>query len=654
MIDFQNVCKHYSGKDILNAVSFQIHPGERVGIVGPNGAGKSTVFALICGEISPDHGEVVLPKNMRVSHLRQQIRSDDDDIRSILEHAEDAIPELKVIQRELELLEHGMEPLEGEQRAQTLERVGHLQTQFEHLGGYRLKTDAAAILCGLGFKAASLSNPFSSFSGGWQMRAELARALVARPDALLLDEPTNYLDLPAVEWLVDYLRSFPGTLALISHDRYILNALTTVTIELNNGNATRYIGNYDRYAAERRARAEQMVAAAKNQEKHRQHLESFVERFKAKASKASQAQSRVRQLEKMEIIEIPEDFLSPPKIRLKNPPHCGAEILRLEAAGVAYGDGPWIFKDLDLSIENGMKMAVVGQNGLGKTTLLRALSGQLPLKAGRRVMGHNARIGYLSQDFRDVMKPDATVLRTILDHAPELGEKGARPLLGSFRFSGQAVEKTVQVLSGGEKMRLGLARLLANPPNLLLLDEPTTHLDIGSREALENALAGFTGSICLVSHDIAFVRKVATTILSLTPGRLTRFHGDYNYYLAKRAELEPTQSDTPALQEARTLDLRKDRRRQEAVLRQNLSKKRRNIEKTINKTEERIGALESEKEGILSLLATGSSVDHHAVGVRLKNIDDELKTVMPEWEAASTQLDLLIADFDRLIQSIPN
>ncbi|MCK5803165.1 MAG: ABC-F family ATP-binding cassette domain-containing protein, partial [Lentisphaeria bacterium] len=375
MIQFQQICKSFGKQRVLHEATFVIRSGERVGVVGPNGAGKSTIFELLTGNCMADSGTVGIPSALRIGHVRQQLNPHGTDD-SLLDYAESALPELYAIEQEIHGIEHRLaEGGAGDPSA--LRRLGDLQTAFEHLGGYELRARAEAILCGLGFDPAALGDPFRSFSGGWQIRAELARVLVSEPDILLLDEPTNYLDVIAVEWLYDFLRSFSGTLALVSHDRYLLNRLTQITLEVSGGMVTRYVGNYEQYVATREERYRQLLAAKSNQDRKREKLEQFVERFRAKATKASQAQSRMKMLDRFEEVHVPQIAIRAPRIVLPPPPRCGGEVVRLEDAGFSYDDTRWIFEKVSMRLDRGEKAAIVGLNGMGKTTLLRTLAGKL-------------------------------------------------------------------------------------------------------------------------------------------------------------------------------------------------------------------------------------------------------------------------------------
>ena len=650
MIDFRNVSVGFGAQQVLNDVSFRINRGERVGIVGPNGAGKSTIFSLLTDESTPDRGDVSLPKDIRVSHLRQQLKPASPEV-NLLEYSENALPSLIGNQREIEELEVQLDAATGDDRDRIVRRLGVLQTEFEHQGGYALSGRAKAALGGLGFKVSDFHSPFASFSGGWQMRAELARALVADPDLLLLDEPTNFLDIPAVEWLQRYLRDYKGTLVLISHDRYLLNSLTTVTMEVAGGMVTRYAGNFNKYEEDCRLRHAQLEAARDNQDRRREQIERFVERFRAKNTKSSQVQSRIKMLEKMDEIDIPRVVMRAPRIKFPKPPFCGVEVLRLDQAGVTYDGQNWVLRGLDVRIGRGEKIGLVGLNGMGKTTLLKAIAGRLPLNEGRRVLGNNVVIGYQAQDFAEMMDPMRTVLETVKSASPNLSEREVRGVLGGFFFSGDAVDKKIAVLSGGEKMRVAFARLLMNPPNFLLLDEPTTHLDIPSREALENALHDYEGTVCLVSHDIEFTRHVATSILAMTPPTVRRFPGGYDYYHEKMEAEARSQRTEDRGQKSEDGDGeknegdRKAMRRERAQKREELARVRRPLENIVKSAERRMAALEQEQD-VLSgeLMKPGPGTDYAVVNRRLHEIQAALAETVEKWEKASLQLEALPKD----------
>ncbi|HEY5621273.1 MAG TPA: ABC-F family ATP-binding cassette domain-containing protein [Pontiella sp.] len=636
MIDFIQVSKRFAAQEVLRSVNFRINAGDRIGIVGPNGAGKSTIFSLISGEIEADEGDVVLPKQIRIGHLRQQLNPHAEG-RNLLAYAEDSIPELKIIPERIHELEEQMKVLDASGREKMLKQIGELQHEYEHLGGYEMRSRAEAALGGLGFREEEFTRPFSSFSGGWQMRAELARTLIAHPDLLMLDEPSNYLDLPAVEWLQKFLRGYEGTMLLISHDRYLLRSLADVTLEIAGGAAVRYQGGYDYYLKERVARQEHQLAAMRNQDRERERIESFVRRFRAKSTKASQVQSRIKQLEKMEPVEAPVHVPRLSMIRIADPPHSGHEIVRLEDAGVTYDGKRWIFKDLNLSINRGEKVALVGYNGMGKTTLLRTLAGQMDPVAGRRVQGHKVVVGYQSQDFAETMSPEKTAYQIVKERKPEAGETQVRSLLGGFGFSGDAVEKKCAVLSGGEKIRLAFARLFIDPPSFLLLDEPTTHLDINGRETLESALKEYKGALCVVSHDVTFVRHIAEHIVAIDESGVSRYPGGYDYYLEKIETRTPNPESThadPATEPAagsdkpavKGRDARKARARQ------------REMEQVLKKIESKIEKLTEEQTALTEEMLSRRDADFAGINTRLAEIQSEITALETEWEAAAESI----------------
>ncbi len=639
MIEFQQVSRHYGEQDVLIDASFRILPGERVGIVGPNGAGKSTVFGLIEGQVSPAKGFVLLPKDIRLGHLRQQLNAHAVET-SLLGYTERAIAKVEEIGDQMEDVEAKLAADGGNNRKKLLDRLGQLQHDFEHLGGYELRTRAETALSGLGFHVDEFQRPFRSFSGGWQMRAELARTLIGYPDVLLLDEPSNYLDLPAVEWLQRFLRDFPGTLLIISHDRYLLESLTTTTLEIAHARVTRYAGDFAYYLRERENRFLQRAAAFKNQERKREQIERFVERFRSKNTKASQVQSRIKMLEKMETIDMPEAGPDLSRIRIAPPPHCGAEVVRLESIGHSYDQERWIVRDVDLAFDRGAKIALIGYNGMGKSTLLRILAGVIPPSEGQRVLGHQVVVGYQSQEFAETMPPEKTAFEIVRAAHPSSDERSVRSLLGNFGFSGAQVDKPCDILSGGEKIRLAFARIFINPPNFLILDEPTTHLDIHGREALEAALSEYAGTVCLVSHDVTFVRNVADQIVAMTPPGVTRYVGNYDYFREKSGQegSPPSSSSSTSSSPSKSID-RKSERRERAQQRQALKSDQREHKKRVRKAEQKIEKLEAEQANLLEVLSSGEDIDYAETNRRLGEIQAELAIEMEDWEKALEALD---------------
>ena len=639
MIEFRNISIHFGTQDVLSEIALQVNKGEHVGIVGPNGAGKTTLFSLITGEILPYRGDVLMPKNLRVGYVRQQLGSYGDDC-TLLDFACKAIPELSEIEHEIGKIEKRLQTGSAQERDRMLAAMGDLQGRFEHLGGYDMHNRAEAALCGLGFSVSDFKRAFPTFSGGWQKRAELARTLIGDPDVLLLDEPSNYLDLPAVEWLQRFLRDFHGTLMLISHDRYLLRSLTSITVEIGNGHVTRYEGSYDYYATERVRRRDNAVAAKKNQDRKREQMERFIDKFRAKNTKASQVQSKMKALDRLEDVEMPVIVSQLPPIRVAQPPRCGAEVMRLEDVGLAYDGETWVLRHVDVRISRGDKVALVGYNGMGKTTLLRVMSGRYSPSEGQRVLGHKVEVGYQSQESAETMPSAKSVFNTVHDAATEMSSSEVRSILGSFGFSGDDVFKRCEVLSGGEKIRLAFARLFAARPNYLLLDEPTTHLDMHGREMLENALQDYKGTICFVSHDVDFVRRIATSIIQISPDGVSHFNADYDYYREKFCGLGSGETAAPPVENGSAAPNKKILRQQRAAARQEHTRATRQLKRRVKHAENTIESLETEMARLVETLGENSpDTDFEDLNRRLTTIQAEIEKRTSEWEESAALLE---------------
>ncbi len=647
MIEFRDVSVRYGPEALFEHASFKINAGERVGIVGPNGSGKSTLFKLILGELSPDTGDVIAEGTPRIGFVRQHLEPDSPE-QTLLQYCLEGIPGFERTERAIARLEEALATeRDPAAKARMLRELGEANTRFEQMGGYSLEARVKESLGGLGYAVEDFARPFATFSGGWRMRAELSRVLASKPELLLLDEPSNYLDLPAVEWLQRFLRGFEGTLVLISHDRYLLRAITRVTIEVDGGTVTRYNGPLDTYLRDREVRYQQLLQAKANQDRKREQLERFIERFRAQATKAAQAQSREKQLEKLEAIKLPARSRSAGYLRLPKAPHAGAEIVRLEDAAYAYpgADHP-IFRHLDLRVMNGDKIAIVGYNGMGKTTLLRVLAGVRKPTEGKAVFGYHVAPGYQSQDLAETMDPDATVFATAKAAAGALPEKELRNRLGGFGFDADDCAKPVKVLSGGEKIRLAFLRLFLNPPNFLLLDEPTTHLDLEGRERLQQAVRDYDGTVVLVSHDVEFVRGTAENILEISRRGIRRFHGGYDYYQEKIAEEAPLQEDAPSAPAPPKAASSKELRRQRAQERAAKAPEVKRLRRRVETAEAAIAKLESEQEALTAALGDGT-LDAQGLadaGKRLRAIQFDLAKLTLEWEEAATALEALTAE----------
>ena len=476
------------------------------------------------------------------------------------------------------------------------------------------------------------------------MRGALARVLISRPDILLLDEPSNYLDIPAVEWLYRFLQGFTGTLLLISHDRYLLKKLCKVTLEVNNAVITRYPGDYDYYRREREHRQKTLEAAKLNQDKKREHMQQTINRFRAKATKAAQAKSWQKQLDRLEEIVLPTDLKFSGNIRIPAAPPCGAEAARFDNVSFSYPGGKKVLEDIELQIDSGDKIAFIGYNGAGKTTLLKLLAGELKPDRGRVVLGHNIVSGYQAQEFADILPDDRSVYNVVKDMVRNNEQLAALPgILGSFGFGAGNMDKTCGVLSGGEKIRLCFARIFVNPPNLLILDEPTTHLDIAAREALQDALAQYKGTVCMVSHDIEFVREAATTIIAMRSPGIRKYFGDYEYYLEKSAQenLGVPEKDIVIVEQKKDNNS-KEQRRERARQRQELAATKKKAEQTLKQIENKIEKLESERAELVELLAGDGDVDFASVNRHLAELQSELDKSSAKWEKAMENFDEII------------
>ncbi|MBO6167043.1 MAG: ATP-binding cassette domain-containing protein [Kiritimatiellae bacterium] len=648
MLDFKNISVHYGHQDVLANVSFRVNKGDRVGVVGPNGSGKSTLFKIVLGEIGTDTGELVIENSPRIGWTRQNPEPDSEG-ETLLEYALRGIPGLSEMEAEMAALEADLS------NPQKMHRYGELQAKFEHLGGYDIETRVKIALGGLGFTVEEFAKPFKSFSGGWRMRAELSRVLASKPDLLLLDEPSNYLDLPAVEWLQKFLKGYDGTLMLISHDRFLLRTLTSIIVEVDANTVTRYEGNLDYYLEEREVRYRHLVQAKENQDHHREQLQRFVDRFRAQATKAAQAQSRQKLIDKLdeERIVLPKRHIHSGCLRLAEPPPSGIEMFRCENLAFSYDGKRNVLDGITFKIDRGDKVALIGYNGLGKTTLMRIIAGTRQPTGGKAVLGHNVVPGYLSQEFAETIPPDVSVYRNAKNAWDAAGggpEKNFRNQLGAFGFDENDIEKPAGVLSGGEKIRLAFLRLFLTAPNFLLLDEPTTHLDLDGRRMLQDVLKQYKGTILLVSHDIEFVRAVATSVIEITREGISQYPGGYDYYQQKKAEREAQRQQSaskgaekekasPAPGQAVTS---KELRKARAEARAKIAPKVKELKKRVETAEKKLEELQKDLDDTSAILFNPApDTDFAEANRKVRTIQAEMDRWTAEWEEAATELEEL-------------
>lgn len=540
MIHVSNISKHYGPKVLFKEGSFQINSGEKIGLVGPNGAGKTSLFRLIVGEELADEGRITKPERLAVGYFSQNIG--DMSGRSALEEVKGANPQIPRIQERLKEIETLLsEDIDPDTMSKILEEYGDLQGEFERLGGYNIDSRASEILTGLGIGPDLFHRPVETFSGGWKMRIALAKILLLNPDVLLMDEPTNHLDLESIIWLETWLTSFSGAIFMTCHDREFMNRVVRKIVEVANQRITVYSGNYDFYESDRKIREEKLLASAKRQDEMLAKEKEFIARFAARASHAAQVQSRVKKLEKIDIIEIPTEERTM-SFEWPNPPRGGDEVLKVEDLGKSWpnldGTEKQVFRHANALVKRLDRVAVVGVNGAGKSTFMKIITGQTSQSEGRYVIGPSIEFGYFSQNSLDVLNPQNSIVGELEARLPNASLGYIRTLLGAFRFSGEEADKRISILSGGEKSRVVLATILAQPVNLLVLDEPTNHLDIKSREVLLEAIKRFPGTVMMVSHDRFFLRELTTRVFEIDQHELHVYDGSWDYYLEKKASLQ--------------------------------------------------------------------------------------------------------------------
>lgn len=650
MLQLDNITLSLGKRDLLSNVSTIINPGERIGLVGPNGAGKSTLLKIIMGLQEKDAGTISLSNNETLGYLPQDGVPPDFTL-TVIEEVETSFKDIflleqKVndIQKELSVTSHN-----SAKHDDLLEKFGELQTQLEHSGIYTLRSKIEKVLMGLGFSDSDFSRPTKEFSGGWLMRIALAKLLLKSPTYLLLDEPTNHLDIESLQWMERFLSDYEGAVIVVSHDRAFLDILTNRTLALRNGELTDYSGNYSFYEKKWVEERELLINAQKNQEKQLKETEEFIERFRYKATKARQVQSRIKQLEKIDRIEI-EDELNSVSFQFPTPERSGIIVMNLLNLTKSYGNNV-VFDGIDYEIERGDKVAVVGPNGAGKSTLIRILAGLENIQKGERKEGHKVTTAYFAQHQADDLDLTKTPLDIMMDAGSGEKESRLRSILGSFLFTGDDVFKKVRVLSGGEKSRLALAKMLLSPANFLIFDEPTNHLDMTSKNVLQQAIMQYEGTCIIVSHDRSFLDPIVNKVLEVRPGTLKTYLGNISYYLDKKkeeAELETsiesqhdTNKDVLSKKEIRQLNAKK---------RQLISKHLGPIQKKVRAVENKIEKLESNKLRIESLMAESDFYDDSEkvkeTLIEYEQIKTELEESYFKWEEHSSKIEQLEKDLD--------
>lgn len=646
MVSLENVTVSFGGTDLFRDVQLMVNQQDRIGLVGRNGAGKSTLFHVIAGDMAPSEGRVNRPHDLRIGFLAQHIARRDD--RSVMGETLEAFEELNAIERELARINALLASTEGgspQDHDRLAMRLADLTDRYHLMGGGREEALAERTLLGLGFEREQFDQPTIQLSGGWRMRIELAKILLRTPDLLLLDEPTNHLDIESIQWLEDYLRGYAGALMLVSHDRRFLDTVTTRTVELSLGKARSFNVPYTQYMELRKEQHAQQEAAYRNQQREIEKTEDFINRFRYKPAKSNQVQSRIRMLEKMELVEVEETDNSKLSIRFPPAPRAGDTVLRVEDVAMGFG-GKTVFSDAHFSVERGEKVAFVGRNGEGKTTMARVILGELQATKGAVKIGNNVEIGYFAQDQESVLDPNLTVFETVDRVAVGSIRTKIRDLLGAFLFRGEDVDKPVRVLSGGERNRLAMVKLMLHPYNLLILDEPTNHLDIQAKDILKQALQRYDGTLILVSHDRDFLSGLVGKVYEFGHGRVREHLGGIEDFLNTRklADLEQLNA-TEVADVAADSTKPKSASREEWKQRKQRDNEIQRHRRTIEQLEREIANGEAKQKEMEAQLANpGNTENIEGLLQEYNGLKAQVARLMKQWEEQSYELEVLERD----------